>query len=324
MERFKNQRVLIIAMAFVTVFFLLQLRVYQSDASRRDEIKQISIVAYGSDTERWENLKQGAETACTNSGAEVFLVTMTESAGAGEQAELIEREVDNGADAVIVIASDSKALPEYYSKIGTGKPVIFAETGMEGHDGECVSADNYQLGVNLAKKIMENEHKWVKVAIVSDNLKRNSVAERYQGIYDTLSGHVNDIVIWGRNNNETNMLTRKYLQRCLVEEAVDVIVTLDTETTDSLMDALDNLNKSSKVYSIANSDKAVSYLDHNKIKALEYQDEFGVGYVAASRILEKLQLDAPEVKDVQISAKVITQPEIYDDSNQKLLFPFAK
>ena len=324
MERFKNQRYLIIAMAVVMVIFLVLIRIYQTGAATDDEINQISIVAYGTDTDRWENLKQGASVACSGLNAEVFLVTMSENAGAAEQAKIVKREIENGAAAVIIAADDSAGLSEYLGINELKTPVVFAETGIDDKEHSCVSADNYSMGVKLADKIIENEHKWVKVAIVADNLKRSSVSGRYQGVYDTVKKYTDNVVVWDRNINESSMITRKYLQRWLVEEAVDVIVTLDSEKTDALMDALDNLNKSGKVYSIANSDKAVSYLDHGKITALEYQDEFAIGYVAAVKALDAMDLKAPKIADEEIGAKVMTKGEIYKGDNEKLVFPFAK
>lgn len=321
MDRFKNQKSLIIAMGIVLIFLLVQANYYLTGYNDNEEIKQISIVAYGSETERWDNFKQGASVACDSSNAEVFLVTAGKDAGASEQAELIEREIENGADSVIVLASTSNELQSELSNRHIGKPVVFAETGI-GED--YITADNYELGAALGRKIIDYEKAWVKVAIVTDNLERNSVNERYQGVYDTVEPYAKSVVTWDRNSNEKNMLTRKYLQRWLVEEAVDVIVTLDSETTDSLMDALDNLNKESKVYSIANTDKAVSYLDHGKIKVLEYQDEFAMGYIAATQILGKMELATPELKSDEVVARVITKKEMYLDENQKILFPFAK
>lgn len=321
MDRFKNQKSLIIAMGVVLIFLLVQANYYLTGYKDDEDIKQISIVAYGSETERWDNFKQGAKVACNSSNAEVFLVTAGKDAGASEQAELIEREIENGADSVIVLASESDELQSELSKRHIGKPVVYAETGI-GED--YITADNYELGVALGRKIIDYEKDWVKVAIVTDNLERNSVNERYQGVYDTVKPYAKNVVTWDRNSNEKNVMTRKYLQRWLVEEAVDVIVTLDSETTDSLMDALDNLNKESKVYSIANTDKAVSYLDHGKIKVLEYQDEFGMGYIAATQILGKMELATPELKSDEVVARVITKKEMYLDENQKILFPFAK
>ena len=322
MSRFKGQKNLIVAMALVLLILFCQVGYYIYNLMKTDEPKQISIVAYGTDAQRWESLKQGAEVACQKSGAEVFLVTMSENADASEQAELIEREIENGSDAVIALACDSKGLSEHVTLQYPERPIIYAETGIP--QSEYISADNYQLGVDLANKIIELERDWIKVAIVADNLSRDSVSERYNGVYDTISEYTDNVVIWKRNSHETNMLTRKYLQRWLVEEAVDVIVTLASETTDSLMDALDNLNKKSKVYAIANTDKAVSYLDHEKIKALEYQDEFSIGYIATMQALDELGMRNSDPESESVNAKVVTKAEMYSDENQELLFPFVK
>ena len=324
MKRFENQKYLIIAMAVVLVFFVVQAIVYITGNNSVDEPKQISIIAYGADADRWENLKDGAELACEKSEAEISVVTMSDADDFDEQCILIDREIANGADGVIIAACNSEKVGSFLKEKSYKTPVVFAETGDGGISGyDTVSADDYQLGADLAEQVIENERSWIKVAIVADDMDRNSIATRWQGVYDTLKGYAPNIVTWDRNENEKDMMTRKYLQRWLVEEAVDVVVTLDSESTDALMDAMDNLNKTRKVYSIATSNKAVYYLDHDKIKALKYQDEFGIGYLSAARVLRLLGEDAPD-DDKAIASRIVVKSDIYEGDNEKILFPFVK
>lgn len=325
MKKYKNQRYLIIALITTFVFLIIEVAIYSSTTTNNSKTYKISMIVYGQDAGRWENMKNGAELACEESGTEISLITLSDVYDPVEQCALIEREVENGADALIVAACDSSYVGGYIAEHKFKVPIVFAETDIfYGYAYDYVSADNYMLGKNLAKHIIENEKDWIKVAIVTDNMRRESVKDRAQGVYDVLSGYTDNIVYWERNENELGMLTRKYLQRCLVEEAVDVVVTLDSETTDAFIDAMDNLNKTRKVYSIATTSKAVYSLDHEKIKAIEYQDEFGIGYLAATKALKYLDIDVPKGRARRIASRIVVREDMYVGDTEKIIFPFVK
>lgn len=325
MKRFDSQKYMIITLAVVVVIFIAQAINYFAGGQKEDDIKQISLIVYGGDAARWDNLKEGVELACSGSEIEISLVTMANPFDYKEQCQLIDREVENGADGIIIAACNSEKINNYLLGKEYRIPVIYAESG-GGDKGYCelISADNYELGSKLAEQIIENEKDWIKVAIVSDSLDRDSVYARREGVYESLSKYTSNIVYWDRNENESGLTTRKYLQRWLVEEAVDVVVTLDSESTDALMDAMDNLNKNRKVYSISTSNKSVYYLDRNRIKALMYQDEFSIGYTSAAEILEQIGERAPEIDKQQVASKIVVKSDIYIGENERILFPFVR
>ena len=320
----KKKIVVIVLVPLLLLFLLFYIRMSSTGAYRTNQIRQVSMIVYGSDSARWENLRQGAELACENEDAELTLVTMSSEKNAQEQIELIQREVAGGADALLIAACDSVALGEYIADSGISIPVVFVENAVDTQGKvNCVSADDYQMGVAIGQEIMARENPIVKVAIISDGTQRGSVQSREQGLRDTIEPYVSRIVTWKRYENEENMLTRKFLQRAMLEEAVDVVVALDNDTADALMEALDNLNRKTKVYAISTSSESVYYLDQRKIKALEYQEEYGIGYIGAQMILnEKDALKKYSADDIKY--RVVNHDNMYEEENQTLLFPFVQ
>lgn len=318
----ENIRKILLLVVFVASVFALI--VFSKYEPREKEVKKISLIVYGSDAKRWENLAQGAELAAGESDAEVSLITMTSEKDYREQIEKINAEIENGADALMIAACDSKRIGEYIDNAKIKIPVVFVETGVVSKNEQiCIAASDYDMGYALGQEICEKENPIVKVAIVSDGTERNSISERERGVRDAISDYVNAVVTWKRNENEENLLPRVFLQRELVSEAVDVIVTFDNTMSDSMMDALNNLIKTSKVYSISTSDKSVYYLDQKKIKALTYQSEFGIGYIGAKYALDSKNAKRKYSKE-DILFRVIDKEEMYDYDNQTLLFPFVK
>ena len=319
----KGRRFLKISIFVVLVLIVAEFYYYSNYSSKEEPVFHISLIVYGS-SDRWENLKQGAERAADGTTAEVNLITMSTETNAKEQLALINREIANGADALMIAACDSREMERYFQETEVGIPVVFVQNGLENkEDYWYISADNYAMGYELANIIAANEKNWIKAAIIADRMERKSVSDQFQGVYDSLSRYADEVVIWERDENEKDIQTMLFLQRELTEEAVDVVVALDTSSMEALMDAVENLSKNIKVYGIANSDKAVYYLDNGKIKSLIYQNEFSIGYLGVKVILDGNAYEKNKIFNM-VEYEIVNENDMYSAEYEKLLFPFVK
>ncbi len=319
----KSRRFLKISIVVVLVLIVAEFYYYSNYSSKEEPAFSISLIVYGS-SDRWENLKQGAERAADRTIAEVNLIPMSTETNAKEQIALINREIANGADALMIAACDSQEIEQYFQETNVEIPVVFVQSGLENNeDNWYISADNYAMGYELANIVAANERNWIKAAIIADRMERKSVSERFQGVYDSLSQYADEVVIWERDENEKDIQTMLFLQRELTQEAVDVVVALDTSSMEALMDAVENLNKNIKVYGVANSDKAVYYLDNGKIKSLIYQNEFSIGYLGVKVILDEKAYEKNKIFNM-VEYEIVNEDDMYSAEYEKLLFPFVK
>ncbi len=314
----------LVAVAILLVIFLL-IAGYQINAgiTENKPTRHVSMIVYGDDSERWENMREGAYLVCKDMNAELSLLTMLSENDITEQEEIIDREIEDGADALIIAPCDSKAIKEFIDKKRLKIPVVYLESENNTFLGNVgIAADDYKMGYSLGEELVSRESDIVTVAIISENMGRESVALREQGLRDALEGNIGKLIVWSREGTSTNANTRTFIQREIVSEATDVIVTLDNTTTDALLDALANLNKTRKVYSISTSNKAVYSLYNEDIKALEYPDEFSMGYLAAMNALDQTYA-ARRYAHKEIEYRMVKKENMYDEENQTLLFPFV-
>ena len=314
----------LLTIAVLAVIFVMIIFSQISLKERGENIgKHVSLIVYGDDSERWENLRQGAELVCKERNADLGLMTMLTEDDVSEQEDIIERELDDGADALIIAACNSGQIRDYILNKRLRIPVIFVETVNNVKEGvPFVAPDDYKMGYELGEQIVKNESDIVTVAIISENTDRDSVALREKGLREAIDGKVGKVINWTKNGNERNAKTRMFIQRALVSEATDVIVTFDNTSTDALLDALTNLNQKSKVYCISTSNKAVYSLYNGEVKALDYPNEFSMGYLAAMYALDgsnakKIYSDKP------VDHRIVRKENMYDKENQRLLFPFV-
>lgn len=326
MNRLKNNKSLLIAvilLLLLLVFVVLQSNFVPHEDKAR---KHVSMIVYGDDPERWENMRQGAGLVCGEKNADLSLITMMSENDIQEQKDIIDREIADGADALIIAACDSVGIKEYLKEKKLRIPVSFVETAgelaMSFENVYCAAPDDYGMGYELGQSLLENESDIVTVAIISENTQRESVSLREQGLRDAIEDSVGKIINWSRNDHEKNAGTRMFIQRALVSEATDVIVTFDNPTTDALLDALNNLNATSRIYCISTSDKAVYNLHSEEIKVLGYPDEYSMGYLAAMYALDRSEA-WKKYRDTKIEYRLVMKENMYDEDNQTLLFPFA-
>ncbi|MCR5603084.1 MAG: substrate-binding domain-containing protein [Lachnospiraceae bacterium] len=313
----------------IVIFLLMLIEVgYYVNLMRKTEpIIQVSLIVYGSDNRRWDNLKQGADTAAADMNAEVTLITMSSDDDPEEQTALIRREALNGADALLIAACDAKAIGSYIKNNPPGIPYAFVESGTGDPDVPVTGADDAEMAQALAGTIDDNEKDWIKAAVICDHIQRDSVRKRLDALLNTDIHYADDVVIWERDEQEIDKKAQFFLQRKLTEEAVDVIIALDSGSVEELMDATLNLNKDIKIYGIANSSKSVYYVDNRLIKSLIYQDEFSMGYIGLKRLLSEREGDREEADKYAaypIAYGVVDHQNMYDESNQRLLFPTAR
>lgn len=320
---YNNKRLLVIAgvfLAFIAIFALQM----KSSGSRKERVSHVSMIVYGDDQERWENMREGAALVCSEKEADISLITMLSENDADEQKEIIQREVEDGADALIVAACDSRAITEFVGTKRFGIPVVFVETTDPSAGRETdIAPDDYRMGYELGEEMLKSESDIVTVAIISENSRRAGVSLREKGFRDALDdGKIGKVIDWSRNANENNADSKLFIQRAIVSQATDVIVTFDNSTTDALIDALTNLNMNRKVYSISTSNKAVYNLYNREIKALMYPDEFSMGYLAAMYALDRSDA-RKKYSGKEIGYRIVRKENMYDEDNQTLLFPFV-
>ncbi len=321
--KFLKNNISLPAVASLAIILLVAVTFILTGRTKEEDRRHVSLIVYGEDSERWENLRQGAELVCEEKGSDISLLTMMTENDFSEQEEIIAREIADGTDALIIAASDSAEIKAYIKEIRPKVPVVFIETTGTEEDGEkFFSPDDYRMGYELGEEIVANESDIVTVSVISENTQRDSVALRKQGLLDAIDGKVGRVINWEKNDREKMANTRTFIQKALVSQATDVIVTFDNSTTDALVDALENLNESRKVYSIATSDKAVYNLYNNRIKALQYTNEFSMGYLAAMYVLDR-PYSEKRYPDEAIDHRIVRKENMYDEDNQTLLFPFV-
>ena len=188
-------------------------------------------------------IKEGCEKAAKDLGVECYYIGPSEVDEA-KQIQIINDVLTKGVDGMAVSATNPKSAARVLQKAkAQGIPVVTFDGDLLPEDAKLRSAfigtDNYQFGVELAKKVLEYKKDGGTVCIQTGTAGSLNLELRVQGVRDTLGGGSKDKPIarltgqhnWTEvngcpiYNNDNIMLSAQQLNDVLVSNpALDAFV----------------------------------------------------------------------------------------------------
>ncbi|MBD5462072.1 MAG: substrate-binding domain-containing protein [Lachnospiraceae bacterium] len=299
------------------------------DAGKEEEPYTVSVVVEDSNNDRWIAMRQGLEQAAQDYNIHLNYVFSGEFRDGKEEMELIHREVRNGTDGLIVQMFSDEARMEEISEISAQAVLMLVETDIEPQGIYAVTApDNVGIGAALGKAVIQDmgisaEQK--RIGILCGNQEQMSMKQRLTGLGQVLSEQGAEIfwVLQGSNESMAKALVA-YNQ----DESADIIIALGNDETELAVDYLlaggEDRKDSCLLYGVGCSEKAVYYLDKGWIQSLVVPNEFNMGYLSMEQVAQQLRHRLSGVASTEIDYLVIDRTNLYEDENQKILFPIVQ
>lgn len=270
---------------------------------------EISAILYDAGSDGWESLIQGMKQAEDDFSVNINYVVMRTDDGGEEQLELIRREIENGAQGLIVAVCDYKSMYEELENISNSVSMVAVESGVGDSMISLFSADNYQMGRKLGEQILKDfqEKESFTVALMKENVRRDSVMQREEGLKDALGEKAKIIS----------------LQDSMNGEKTDVAVGLHKESSLSLTERNDEALANVKKYGIGNTASIVTALDKGCLEKLVFQNEFNMGYLAVEALLENISGNGSD-RTRNIDDYCINRDDVFETQYERLLFPIVE
>ena len=127
----KKRRSALIQLAILTALgaavALTLLLPQMSGLHRRPQPLELSVIIREQDSSFWTNTRMGMEQAAGELGAELRFLTLATANDGREQWELLQREIEQGADALVVAPADPAALEKSLGELDRDVPVVTLE-----------------------------------------------------------------------------------------------------------------------------------------------------------------------------------------------------
>lgn len=320
MRRRKNIQAVLLA----ALICLCLVRMAGSPGGKKEANYNISVIVRGNMDTSWVNLKRGAEDAAADLGVSVRFVASLEGNTAEEQLGLLDKEL-LASDAILISPVNRILMKEpLLERAGRKTPILLFESGISGkNDLPLLCCDNEQMGRDMAEAVVNHGNVRGKVIVFSGNGICSSVTERQKGFMDVMESTENVCVI-----ESAGSFRSEALEATLNREKPDAVIALDDRILENLTRAgrgyrQTNVQSKLQIYGIGCSSEILKSLESQEIVSIAVQDDYAIGYLGIKEAVAALQGEKVESNE-EIRYIITNSNHMYDDTDQRLLFPFVR
>lgn len=323
----KNSRKSFICLEAVLAGMVIILAFMMYREQKGEPRYKISVILPDSDASQWSAFRYGLKMAAADQKVEMFVVSIGNNLTVYEEIKTINYEIENGADAVIVLPVPGTDAEAKLKKIRKKVPVMLVEStaSKQREDSKLPTTepDNYAMGKALAEEILADYNGNVKgktLGIVITSADSEAAINRTKGVQDALKDtgiKISWSVSGSYKETEENSLK--------IKPKVDLVAALDdTSLTTAGEYAAENNLHGALVYGIGNSTEAVYYLDTGIVESLVVPDEFNVGYQSLTEVAKNLNHFFHKMKNQTLSYTILHREELFTKENQEILFTMCQ
>ncbi len=283
------------------------------------EIYQIAVIIEDVRSDNYSNFRKGMDQAAFEFNADVQLITLYEKLDVQEQMELMEREQQDGVDALIVVPVEE----EQVSKKQMTIPVILFRAGVADASGAGnVIVDHEKMGKLLVEKILEEQPAEAPVYVLTDSTGQSDMDRLFlKGVDAALAEEGSRVQRIVKNEEDRFWMM---LEKIGMEELEEVVILAEnqeilTEAAGVLAGSEEAARAVSGLYGRGTTIPILNYLDRGLITGICVTDEFSLGYYSVREAVRALE-GAGSVPTV-MESYYIEKKDLRDPAFEKMLFP---
>ncbi len=311
----------------ILIFLILMaIGVFTEDGSEKSSYKIILIPkTVDEKNDFWTSLMEGAEMAAAEFGAEITIRGGCTEEDYETQNRLIEESIEEEPSALLIAPCDYEKTSEAVKKaVNAGIKVILIDSVVEDDITQgIVATDNFKAGEelgNYARKLLDHRS---KIGVVAHVQGSSTASEREDGIRAGLGAYeqqICDTVYCNSSYDLAYSLTNKMLDD---NPDINMVIGTNEYAAVGADRAIPDRGLAGKVDKLGydNSVEQIQYLEAGIFQAIVIQKPFNMGYLGVKQAVAALTGEAIE-SDLDSGCKLITRENMYEDENQKLLYPF--
>jgi len=342
----RGKVLLLLYVVFLAILFLM----CSTDWIIREpekEVYQIAVIVEDARDDNYVNFRKGMDQAAMELSADVHFITLYEEMDADQQMELINREQQDGADALVIVPVDEDRVAGALAGGGLTVPAVLigSELTGEGTAG-TIAADYKKMGGQLAGAMMEDMHGNCQVLVLEDPQKRDGRSRRFlEGATEAMDGQGCRWESAVRQGDGQGFAPA--IESLWIQEGVQVAIF--AETPEVLVEAAGLLAENQGL--LAGADKEglgkpegmggpplggrgpvlglygrgsmlsiLNYLDRGVITGICAMDDFSVGYLSVDMAVGALEGGGSQ-RRVEMDSSYIEKEDLRRPEYEKLLYP---
>lgn len=317
-----------LAIVAVLIVAAAVLAAWMARSSGKGPIRVTVIVKATEATyEFWRVLTDGAMHAAEEFNVEVDIWGPPTEQGVDEQVALLEKAIAEKPDAIVLAATDyNRLVPAAEKAERKGIKLVIVDSGIASDSPlSVVATDNYKAGQETGRALLRHIEVPAKIALFNFVKNAGSLLERERGVRSVLENTPGLEVLETYYADGSEETAYSMAKRALQEHPdVGGIVGLNEPTAVGAGRAIKDLNLQGKVKLIGfdSSISEIKLLEEGVMQATVIQRPFQMGYLSLKTAVDAVRgKKVPPVIDTE--SLLITKENMYEEENQKLLFPFV-
>jgi len=319
----QKERVLWVLFAGLLVLLFLLSSTDLIIKEREKEVYTISLIIEDTRDENYVNFRKGVDRAAIEMHADVSFITLYTAGNSRQQLDLILREQQDGAQALIVSPVLQSEVSDALVSGQIQKPVVLLNSDLTGPKiAAAISPDYHDMGAQLAGEIMNEQLPAAPVYLLSGPSPGESTNAFREGICAALEtgGYRYD---YYQKESDNGFLEK-------LEEAVGagedgiVLIALDPE---SLAEAAAILSEYrihasfvAGLYGRGNTITILNYLDKEIITGICALDDFSSGYLSVKMAVDAISSQTYH-GPVRMESYYIKKEDLKNPEYEKKLYP---
>ena len=282
------------------------------------QIYQIAVIIEDVRSDNYSNFRKGMDLAAAELNADVQLITLYEKLDVKEQMDLMDREQQDGTDALIVVPVEEEQVSAKQMTI----PVILMRAGVaEAAGAGNVIVDHEKMGELLAREILEEQPADVPVYVLTDPAGQSDMDRLFLKGSDAVfqeAGRSVQRIVRGEEERFFTMLEQPGAEAqkvVILAENQDIL----TEAAGVMAGSEAAADAVGGLYGRGTTMAILNYLDRGVIMGICVTDEFSVGYYSVREAVRALE-GAGSVPTV-MESYYIEKKDLRDPAFEKMLFP---
>lgn len=319
----KREKVLWLVYALVLVLLFLMSSTNLIIKDKETEVYPISIIVDDTTDEFYVNFRKGVDQAAFDYHADVSFITMYDENRADQQMELVSRELNDGARAIILSPVGDKAIVSALDDMTITGPLVVINSVLS-HDriSYNIAEDYYELGKTLAEAVADNTPEGMQVCMVTENPESSTNTMTYDGMQ----------AVFDERGIKTKLVKALSEEGCrsLIESMVYpehteyVLVAVDVKSLARIAGIIAESTVyqryASGVYGPGSTLQILNYLDEGIIDGVVVTNEFVQGYLSIQKAVEAIE-NTGFYNTTKMEHHYIEKEDIRKKEFQKLLYP---
>lgn len=283
---------------------------------------ELSVLLRESDATSYTAARQGMEQAAADLDVELRFLTLATANSAQEQQELLAREVDGGADGVVLVPAEREALSAAVERLSGRAAVVTLETDLSAAGAKgCISVDNAALGTALAQAALNG-------AVAGDTVLLLDSVGGGTGVQDRLAAAVEVLEREGRVVRVCRPASEGQSLADALEESLRkwhpaLVMAFEPAALETAQWAVQTMESPPLLYGMGATSTIVAGLEQGWITAIAAQNEFAAGYLAVAAAVRSIE-KTPAQMVAPLEFSILRRENMYEADSQKLLFPVTR